>query len=294
MQKIDEQRDFSKGTVKLSQGVVTFHEIGVGPTIVFVHGLLLNGSIWRRTIEMLATRYRCIVPELPFGGHHIPMDSTADLSPEGSARLVADFLEILDLSDVTLVGNDFGGVVTMATAARFGERVSRVVLGNCDALEVFPAKGFEFFSWLPRVPGAFWVLAKIMYHFSFVRNGPTSFGAFLKHPLPNEETRAWVEPLARLLGVRHDAGKMMLGMDKELTMRLPSELKRSLIPTLLVWGSEDHLFTLDLAHRLKAAIGPQTSLVEVRDAKAFVMLDAPEAFADAVDQFLREHRPWAV
>lgn len=288
MQKVSTANFIPDKSVDVSQGRLRYQEVGDGPTLVFIHGLLLNGSIWRRVVEKLATQYRCIVPELPFGGHDTPLSSNADLSPEGAARLVAEFLEAIDVKDVTLVGNDFGGVVTMATAARFGERVSRVVLGNCDALEVFPAKGFEFFSWLPRVPGAFWVLANLMHQFASIRNGPTSFGAFLKYPLPNEETQAWVRPLARSKAVRRDAGKMMLGMDPELTMRLPAELKQSRLPTLLAWGNEDHLFTLDLARRLKAAIGTQATLVEIDDAKAFVMLDAPEKFAEAISQFMKD------
>ncbi|MBV1887551.1 MAG: alpha/beta hydrolase [Parvibaculaceae bacterium] len=287
MRKVSTPNFIPDKSVEVSQGRLKYQEVGEGPTLVFIHGLLLNGSIWRRVVAKLATQYRCIVPELPFGGHYTPMSSNADLSPEGAARLVAEFLIAIDAKDVTLVGNDFGGVVTMATAARFSGRVSRVVLGNCDALEVFPAKGFEFFSWLPNVPGAFWVLAKLMYHFSSIRNGPTSFGAFLKHPLPNKETQAWVRPLARSKAVRRDAGKMMLGMDKELTMSLPAELQKSQIPTLLAWGNEDPLFTLDLARRLKAAIGTPATLVEIEDAKAFVMLDAPEKFAEAICQFMK-------
>ena len=39
------------------------------------------------------------------------MPADADLSPPGVAKLIADFIEALDLDDVTLVGNDTGGAL---------------------------------------------------------------------------------------------------------------------------------------------------------------------------------------
>ena len=54
----------------------------------------------------LGDRYRCIVPELPFGAHTTPMPDDADLSLPALATLIAEFLTELDLRHVTLVCND--------------------------------------------------------------------------------------------------------------------------------------------------------------------------------------------
>ncbi len=56
-------------SVTLPQGRVTYRDVGAGPTIVFVHGLFLNGTIWDKTVERLTSHRRCIVPELPLGAH---------------------------------------------------------------------------------------------------------------------------------------------------------------------------------------------------------------------------------
>lgn len=278
-------------SVTLPQGRVTYRDVGAGPTIVFVHGLFLNGTIWDKTIERLTSHRRCIVPELPLGAHKVSLNRQADLSLTGVAKLVSDFLYHLDLEDVTLVGLDFGGVIAQIVAARHNERVSRLVLTNCDALEVCPAKGFGYLTWLPRVPLATWVLGKLMHHVGPLRRHETSFAAFAKTPLPDAQLKDWVRPMAVSSGVRRDVKKLLRSIDVNLTLALPAELKSAGTSVLLAWGSEDELFSIDLAQRLAAAIGNNAFLTEIPDAKTFVPHDAPKALASTILAFTATP-PW--
>ncbi|HBM90068.1 MAG: alpha/beta hydrolase [Parvibaculaceae bacterium] len=278
-------------TVTLPQGRVTYRDVGASPPIIFVHGLFLNGTIWDKTIERLTSHRRCIVPELPLGAHKTPLNKEADLSLTGVAQLIADFLEELDLNDVTLVGLDFGGVIAQIVAARHTERVSRLVLTNCDALEVCPAKGFEYLTWLPRVPLATWTLAKLMHHVGPLRRHETSFAAFAKAPLPDAQLKDWVRPMAVSSGVRRDVKKLLRSIDARLTLALPGELKSAGTFVLLAWGAEDELFSMDLARRLTAAIGDNAFLAEIPDAKTFVPHDAPKALASTILAFTATP-PW--
>ena len=66
------------------------------------------------------------------------MKPDADLSPYGIAAMIADFLEALDLEDVTIVGNDSGGAMSQVLVTRHPERIGRLVLTNCDTHENFP------------------------------------------------------------------------------------------------------------------------------------------------------------
>ena len=86
--------------VHLRQGTVRYREAGSGPPIVFVHGLLTHGDLWRAVVPPLAEGYRCIVPDWPLGAHRPPVDADADLTFAGLARIVADFLAALDLEGV--------------------------------------------------------------------------------------------------------------------------------------------------------------------------------------------------
>ena len=78
---------------------------GDGPVVV-LHGVLMGGSLWDTVTEGLRDRYRCIVPELPFGAHTTPMPDDADLSLPAIATLIAEFLTELDPHQATLVCND--------------------------------------------------------------------------------------------------------------------------------------------------------------------------------------------
>ena len=93
-------------------------------------------------MESLRDRYRCIVPELPFGTHTTPMPDDADFSPPVPATLFAEFLTELDLRHVTLVCNDWGGAQLVVSPGGT-DRVANLVLVSCEAFDNYP----------PGVPG---------------------------------------------------------------------------------------------------------------------------------------------
>src|SRR3954452_11634291 len=82
---------------------------GSGSPIVFVHGVGVNGDLWRHVVPRLADAHRCIAADWPLGAHSRPLRPDADLSLPGLAGMVADLLEALDLHDVAIVANDTGG-----------------------------------------------------------------------------------------------------------------------------------------------------------------------------------------
>src|SRR5438270_2548342 len=124
--------------IELSAGTIDYHDTGAGPVIVALHGLLMDASLWDATVAGLSADHRCVVPTLPLGAHRRPMRAGADLSLRGIARLVGEFLDRLDLHDVTLVGNDTGGALVQLLIAEGAGRVARVVLVSCDAFDNFP------------------------------------------------------------------------------------------------------------------------------------------------------------
>ena len=102
--------------IELSAGTIEYEDTGgEGPPVVLLHGLVMNGSLWRNVVPKLSPEHRCIVPTLPLGGHRLPMRPDADLSMGGQAALVAELLERLDLRDVTLVMSDWGGALLYAS-----------------------------------------------------------------------------------------------------------------------------------------------------------------------------------
>lgn len=272
--------------VQLPQGMLRFRDVGPAgaPVLVFVHGLLVSGTVWRKLVPLLSSRFRCIVPDWPMGSHSVPMNPDADLGPEGMARLVEGFLEALDLQDVTLIGNDSGGAVCQVVLARHRARVTRLVLTTCDAFEVFPPKLFAYLKWLTAVPWLLAILGRAMLAFPALRRLPIAYGIVSKHPIDDEILASWVRP-ALDAGIRRDVVKFIAGISPAVTMQAASELARVNVPVLLVWTPEDRSFPLSLAHRLLDTL-PDARLVLVDDAFVFVAEDQPAALARAIEDFM--------
>jgi pimeloyl-ACP methyl ester carboxylesterase len=169
-------------TVRVPAGTLEYRERGSGPPLVFVHGAAVNGDLWRKVVPEMASAHRCIALDLPLGGHSIPLDGDPDLSLFGVARIVADFLEALGLTDVTIVGNDTGGAVSQALVGSHSERVGRLVLTSCDAFENFPPKAVAYLPWLARVPHSFRLVGEAL-RLRPLQRLPITYGWAALHPI---------------------------------------------------------------------------------------------------------------
>jgi pimeloyl-ACP methyl ester carboxylesterase len=270
-------------SVALEQGTISYREVGEGPTLAFVHGLLVDGQLWRDVLPPLAERYRCIVPDWPLGSHRVALAAGADRSPRGIAHLIADFLERLELHDVTIVANDTGGAISQILAAERPQRLRGLVLTNCDCLENFLPPALRPLKWLARVPGAYWLLAQAA-RSARVRRSPLGFGMLSHKPLPDELTAAWLAPL--LDGaVRADVLATLQAIDKRDTLGAARRLSERPLPTLLAWGTDDLMFPLRSAERLAAMI-PGARLEQLADSRAFVPQDQPVRLGELIAAFV--------
>ncbi len=272
-------------SVDLPQGAVHYQDSGrhrasgAGPVVVLVHGLLVNGSLWSRVAPEL-TGCRVVIPDLPLGAHRQAMRPDADLSPAGLARLIADFLAALELTDVTLVGNDTGGALCQITAADHPERIGRLVLTNCDAYRNFLPPAFRPLQLLPRIPGAMWLTGRVA-SLAPVR---AIFNVLTTDPIPADLYADWTGTLRADAGVRRDVGKVLRGITPRETMRAIEVLRRADRPTLIVWGDRDRFFAPEFARRLAADI-PGARLEWIDGARTFTPLDAPEVLARHIAEF---------
>lgn len=268
----------------LPQGRIALRDSGSGEPIVFVHGLLVDGSLWRKVVPLLDGEFRCVAPDWPLGSHRTPMAATADLSPRGVAHLIADALDAMDLEGVTLVGNDTGGAICQLVATERPERVGRLVLTNCDAFENFLPPLFRPLQWLARVPPLLTAALQPL-RLSALHGLPIAFGMLTERPLPREVTEAWVRPFLSQRGVRRDTAKLLRGIDKRDTLAAAAKLASFDRPALIAWAPDD-AFPVDHGRRL-ATILPQGRFEEVRDSRTFVSEDQPERLAELIGDFVR-------
>src|SRR5439155_4666525 len=198
--------------VELSAGTIEYEDTGGdGPVIVLLHGVAMNGSLWRKVVPELRREHRCIVPTFPLGGHRRPMRPDADLSLWGLGRLGAEFLERLELRDIVLVQNDHG--LAQVIVAERPELVGRLVLTSEEALDNYP----------PGLPGRVLMLAgKIPGGLNAalqplrlrpLRRMPAAFGWMSKRPIPNDVTDEWLRPLLSQREIRRDLLKYLRAVD---------------------------------------------------------------------------------
>lgn len=270
--------------VALNQATINYRVVGPQdspyPPVLFVHGILADERLWEVVAKGLAEKgFRCILPTWPLGSHTIPIDDDVDLSPHRIASIINDFMVALDLSDVTLVGNDTGGGLCQLVIDAYPDRVGRLVLTNCDAFDTFPPFPFTAVFALLRGPKSIRTLFSML-RWTPIRHSPLGFGLLLNKPNA-ELTASWIAPcrndaricrnLATLL--RHVAATDLT----DVSTRFPHFSK----PVRLVWGMGDRCFTPSLGRRM-AALFPDVSMIEVPGAKTFVALDDPVAVTDAI------------
>ncbi|CAN5595045.1 alpha/beta fold hydrolase [soil metagenome] len=272
---------------RLAQGAVRYREMGEGVPIVFVHGILVNSALWREVIPPLSQHFRCIAPDLPLGGHRLPMDSNADLSPGGVAQIVADFMEALDLQDVTLVGNDTGGAICQIVVSRHPERLSRLVLTNCDSYEAFFPALLRPFHYGAKFLGRRFVdIVAWTLRTRFAQRALLKTVAIRR--MDGAILDAYMEPLIQNPEVRRDLTKFLSQVSNRYTLDAARSFGDFERPMLIAWGENDIFFSSKLARRLQQDF-PAATLEFVSVSRAFVPEDRPERLVDLIQDFMQAH-----
>jgi pimeloyl-ACP methyl ester carboxylesterase len=262
-------------TVQVPAGTLEYRERGSGTPLVFVHGAAVNADLWRKVVPELAGEHRCLALDVPLGGHSIPLDGEPDLSLFGVARIVADFLEALDLSDVTVVANDTGGAVSQALVGCHPERVGRLVLTSCDAFENFPPKAVAYLPWLARVPSSFRLVGHAL-RLRPLQRLPITYGWATHHQIERRIVDSYLNGLRTSAGVRRDYARMLRAADPRDTVRATELLPGFDRPALVVWAADDRFFPREHGRRL-AELLPQGRFELVSDSRTFIPEDNPTA-----------------
>ena len=271
-----------KRHVELSAGTIRYDDVGSGPPLIFVHGVLVNSLLWRKVVPELSDGFRCITPDWPLGSHPMAMKRDADLSPPAIAALIAEFMDALDLRDVTLVGNDTGGALSQMVAAWHRRRVARLVLTPSDAFEDDLPAMFQYLKGVARVPGATWLVGQSM-KLALVRRSPFAYGWLAS--IPDDVTDAYSLPVRSDAAVRRDAVKLMKKISKRDTLAASNALQDFDRPALIVWPRRCHFFPYRNAERLQRVL-PNARLETIDGSQGFVPEDQPQRLAQLIREFV--------
>jgi pimeloyl-ACP methyl ester carboxylesterase len=193
--------------------------------------------------------------------------------------MIHDFMVALDLSDVTLVGNDTGGGLCQLVIDAYPDRIGRLVLTNCDAFDKFPPFPFTTVFALLRGPKSIKTLFATM-RLTPLRHSPLGFGLLVTKPDP-ELTASWLEPCRTDARICRDLATLLRNVAATDLTDVSTRFERFTKPVTLVWGMRDRCFKPTLGRRM-AALFPNSRMIEVADAKTFVALDDPSAVIDAI------------
>jgi pimeloyl-ACP methyl ester carboxylesterase len=266
--------------LELSAGTIDYEDTGGdGPVIVFVHGLIMDGSLWRHVVAALADDFRCVLPTLPLGAHRRPMHADADLTMRGMAEILRDFIERLALESVTLVMNDWGGP-QLLLSGRGSERIARTALCACEAFDNVPPKGAaKMLPYVARVPGGL-AAALMPFHIDRLRRLPLTYGPLSKRSVPREVMDRWFTPVLSDGKIRRDLRKYVISSSqgrREL-LAAAETLRTFERPALVAWAAEDRLMPREHGPRL-AELLPQGRLVEIPDSYTLIPEDQPDLLA---------------
>ncbi|MDO8185235.1 alpha/beta fold hydrolase [Conexibacter sp. JD483] len=267
---------------------------GEVPTVVLLHGLLMNATVWREVAPALAAHCRVIAPTLPLGGHRRAMRADADLSLPAMVRLLTELLEALDLRDVVLVSNDWGGALLLGDVPGGLDRVGRLAITPSEAFDNFPPGINGRLAQLAGKGGPLGVkLALQPLALRPLRRFPLLFGWMSKRPLPHALTDGWFAPILHDHAIRRDLAKYAGGpLDRAWTARATERLRAFDRPALVLWAREDKLMPRDHGRRL-AELLPHARLVEVDDSRTLMQLDRPQLVREELLAFATATTPAA-
>lgn len=275
----------TRRSVATPSGRISYIEAGKGPVALFVHGVLLNGHIWRHQLAGLSDMRRCIAVDLlAHGDTEIAPDQ--DVSVTANATMLAQFLDALDIDHVDLVGNDSGGGIAQIFAATYPSRVRTLTLTDCDAHDNWPPPAFKPFLEMAAAGGLRGTLDAMLADKNVYRS-PQALGPAYEHPeqLDDETIEAYLRPLVRTEQRTRDFQRFLAAFDNRHTVAIEGRLRQLEAPTLIAWGTDDVYFDVQWGRWLAETIPGTRRRIELHGARIFF----PEERAAEFNEDLRAH-----
>src|SRR2546425_1025853 len=207
-------------------GRISYVEQGSGPVALFVHGVLLNGYVWRHQLSALADARHCIALDLLAHGHTEAAEGQ-DMSVTANAHMLAQFLDALKIDQVDLVGNDSGGGIAQIFAALNPEQVRTLTLTNCDTHDNWPPEAFKPFVDMVKAGGLRDTLNAMLADKTIFRS-PGALGPAYERPetVTDEDIETYLRPLVRSQQRTHDLERFVAAFDNKHTVAIEPRLRQ--------------------------------------------------------------------
>jgi pimeloyl-ACP methyl ester carboxylesterase len=274
-----------QGMVETASGRVAYTEQGSGPVALFVHGVLLNGHLWRHQLAGLGDLRRCVAVDLLAHGR-TEIDAAQDVSSAANATMLREFIDALGADRVDLVGNDSGGGIAQIFAARHPDRVRSLTLTDCDTHDNWPPAAFKPFLAMAASGGLPGALQAMLSDKPFYRSAQ-ALGPAYERPqeVADETIETYLRPHLAAPQRTRDLERFLAAFDCAQTVAIEKGLRSLQAPTLIVWGTDDVYFDVKWARWLERTIPGVRRRLELEGARLFF----PEERWQTLNSELRAH-----
>ena len=272
--------------MKTSFGEIAYNERGSGRAALFLHGFPLNSFQWRGQLDRLSAHRRCIAPDF-LGLGYTKVAEGASVTPAAQVEMLAGLLDKLSVREIDLVASDSGGAVAQLFVLRYPERVRTMLLTNCDVEPDSPPPALKPVLDLARA-GTFadtwlapWVADKKLARSAEGLGGMTF--TFRSNPT-DEAIDYYLGPLVSSPSAKQKMHEYALGLDPNPLAGIESSLRRCQVPTRIVWGTGDDIFSAASPDYLDRLLPNSLGVRRIEGAKLFF----PEEFPDVIAEEARK------
>ncbi|MEI8067965.1 MAG: alpha/beta hydrolase [Candidatus Shapirobacteria bacterium] len=197
---------------------IDYLEVGKGPTLVFLHGWGPDKEKYIDLINLLSKKFRVIALDFPgFGKSSLPPKAWTN---KDYAQFLDAFLTSLNISKYILIGHSFGGRIILKYSSNNPQKIKKIILINSSGIE----------------------------RKSLIVKAHTIISNFLPKSI-----KKILLPFFGSADYVNSQGVMRETFKKVINENFEAEIAKIKIPTLLIWGQEDHTTPLwqgKLIHKL--------------------------------------------
>ena len=262
-------------SIKTGDYNTNYHDIGEGFHVILAHGSgpgVTAWANWRLIIPILSKNRRVIAPDF-VGFGYTDRPEGMEYNMKNWVKQMIDFLDALGLDQVDMIGNSFGGALSLAMAVEYPERIRKVVLMGSAGTSFPITKGLEeVWGYTPSAENMKNIISTMVYDGSIatddlaqMRYEATIMPGFQEafssmFPAPRQR---WLDSMAR-------TDEELMGIDK---------------PVLIVHGREDRVVPLESSYKIFSLI-KNARLHVFGQCGHWTQIEHTDEFASLVDDFL--------
>ena len=259
---------------------IAYTRLGEGEPVILIHGITTSSFIWRNIQPVLSKNFDTIAVDL-LGCGLSSKDLSTDYSIKNQASIIAEFIQMLELGKVHLVGHDIGGGIAQIMAVKFPQLIEDMVLINTIGYNYWPVQPITtmrtpIFRQLAMMSQDMGMLQKLIRKGLYKKESYTEeFRSLVWEEMANKKRRKSFLHFAKCLNNQH-------------LMEIASALKKIKFPVLIIRGEGDLYLNSIISSKLAEDI-PTSEFLHIRTGGHFIQEDEPELLSEKISEFYRKN-----